>query len=215
MPKPQRPAGGQEDGNWSLAPHLNLDGPVTYREMEFPRQFGLVLLYSELPARALLMVEVTPDRGAVAVGLRSNYCDERNTPASYRDIDRALGKVVDLADLLTQGMIAAQVALTRSRLQDEGISGPERLKQMEQARAQASGIARPRRRHIVTPEFLEEVAVVYRRSLSAGEPPTVAVEKRWGSSHSTAARWVGMARKAGKLGEGSPGKAGEQGSEDR
>lgn len=56
-----------------------------------------------------------------------------------------------------------------------------------------------RRRDRVTDALLREVATVYRDAQEAGEPPTKAVAAHFYKSHSSAARWVGFARKAGHL----------------
>jgi hypothetical protein len=67
------------------------------------------------------------------------------------------------------------------------------------------------RRNRITPKHLEEVASVYREAWRAGEHPTIAVQKHFGVSHSTAARWVGQARRKGKL---RPPAEGSRGGED-
>lgn len=75
-------------------------------------------------------------------------------------------------------------------------------------------IRRPRRRNSVTDDHLREVADTYRRALAAGAPPTKEVAERMGASHSTAARWVKMARDKGFLGATSPGRSGELTTDD-
>lgn len=62
-------------------------------------------------------------------------------------------------------------------------------------------------RHKLTGSHLEEVSAVYRRALMQGKPPTRAVQQRFGTSHSTAAKWVGHARKAGLLPKTTKGAA--------
>lgn len=52
----------------------------------------------------------------------------------------------------------------------------------------------PKRRDSVTRKHLEEVAEVYRQAVEDGAAPTMAVATRFNASHSTATRWVGMAR---------------------
>lgn len=64
------------------------------------------------------------------------------------------------------------------------------------------------RRRRITPEFLAEVAEVYRGALDTGAP-TVAVKDHFNVSHSTAARYVDKARKGGLLGGAKQGHAGE------
>jgi hypothetical protein len=84
---------------------------------------------------------------------------------------------------------------------------------LDAARAEAAVPAVPKlgRRNSVTGKHLGEVVRVYREAFAEGMPPTKAVAEQMGASHSTAARWVGMARKRGLLGPVSPGKSGEEG----
>lgn len=55
------------------------------------------------------------------------------------------------------------------------------------------------RRRKITPEHLKEVARVYQSALANDDPPTRAVERHFAVSHSTAAKWVGAARRADLL----------------
>lgn len=55
------------------------------------------------------------------------------------------------------------------------------------------------RRRKITPEHLGEVAKIYAAAQASDDPPTRAVQHHFGVSHSTAAKWVGAARKAGLL----------------
>ncbi|MEU1219183.1 hypothetical protein [Streptomyces microflavus] len=59
-----------------------------------------------------------------------------------------------------------------------------------------TGIQRRRR---ITPEHLREVAKIYEAAQENGTPPTRAVQTHFAVSHSTAAKWVGAARKDGLL----------------
>lgn len=55
------------------------------------------------------------------------------------------------------------------------------------------------RRRKITPEHLHEVAKIYATAQANDEPPTRAVQAHFAVSHSTAAKWVGAARKVGQL----------------
>lgn len=55
------------------------------------------------------------------------------------------------------------------------------------------------RRRRITPEHLQEVAKIYAKAQDGGEPPTRAVQYHFDVSHSTAAKWVGAARKSDLL----------------
>lgn len=66
-----------------------------------------------------------------------------------------------------------------------------------------------RRRNRITREHLEAVAAVYRAADASGTPPTRAVQQRFATSHSTAAKWVAAARKQGILGAPEGTRGGE------
>lgn len=68
--------------------------------------------------------------------------------------------------------------------------------------------ARKRRRNAVTDQHLRDVVAIYRAAREQGDAPTMAVAEQLDASHSTAARWVGMARHRGFLGPAVPGRAG-------
>jgi hypothetical protein len=56
-----------------------------------------------------------------------------------------------------------------------------------------------RKRHRITEKHLKEVVRVYTEAVEAGAPPTKAVAELFGVAHSTAAKWVGTARRKGML----------------
>ena len=66
------------------------------------------------------------------------------------------------------------------------------------------------RRKRMTDSHLAKVAEVYRVAWQDGSPPTKAVAAKFSVSHSTAARWVGAARKAGHLGPADSSRGGER-----
>ena len=81
---------------------------------------------------------------------------------------------------------------------------------MMQTLKEAFSIPISRRRNRLTAEHLANVAAVYRQAWKDGSPPTKAVAVDFSVSHSTAARWVGAARKAGHLGSADSSRGGEQ-----
>jgi hypothetical protein len=66
-------------------------------------------------------------------------------------------------------------------------------------------IPQPWRRNVLTDDFLKEVASVYRAN--ADSAPIEAIREAWPSAHSTAARWVRLARDRGFLPPTTQGKA--------
>lgn len=81
---------------------------------------------------------------------------------------------------------------------------PAAMASPETRHAADDKLRRSRRRQ-VTPELLQEVADVYNADASGA--PTKAVAEHFWKSHSTAARWVGLARKRRLITKTSPGKA--------
>jgi hypothetical protein len=79
----------------------------------------------------------------------------------------------------------------------------------------AHGMPVRRTRTRVTDSTLQQVAEVYRRAWGAGEPPTLAVANHFYKSHSTAARWVGLARERGYLGKANGTRGGEASPQDQ
>ena len=72
-----------------------------------------------------------------------------------------------------------------------------------------------RTRTRVTESTLKDVAEVYRVAWASGKPPTQAVADAFYKSHSTAARWVGLARQQGHLGRADGTRGGEAGQPER
>lgn len=79
-----------------------------------------------------------------------------------------------------------------------------------EAALDGGSVVRLGRRNRVTDEHLADVAAAYRDADAQGLPPTRTVANQFGTSHSTAARWVGHARRNGLLGPTQAGKSGEQ-----
>jgi len=72
-----------------------------------------------------------------------------------------------------------------------------------------------RTRTRLTDSMLKDVARVYRSAWESGEAPTWAVAKHFHKSHSTAARWVGLARERGYLGKADSTRGGEASQQDQ
>ncbi|MEU1497032.1 hypothetical protein [Streptomyces sp. NPDC005732] len=83
-----------------------------------------------------------------------------------------------------------QMPEIRKALVEAGIPMPE----AETAASQPAEAGVQKRRRI-TVDHLSEVARIYREAQWRDDPPTRAVQEYFGVSHSTAAKWVGAARK--------------------
>ncbi|MFF7884320.1 hypothetical protein ACH40F_29125 [Streptomyces sp. NPDC020794] len=132
---------------------------------------------------------------------------------------RMAGLPVDEAErILGNVQAAGQSMMTGSKEATEALANaPEWLEAFETTRARYDQdhsslvldtipVRGTPRRNSVTKQHLQEVADVYRRAQKA---PTKAVAAHFKASHSTAARWVGMARAEGYLGATKRGQAGE------
>jgi hypothetical protein len=110
-------------------------------------------------------------------------------------------EVADLPDWIAEGLAR------------EGISETLMPAAQEDQRAVYEAFAnkarRPRRGSPVTDEHLGQVAELYRAAVQRGDNPTQTIADTMHAARSTAARWVGLARKRGLLGASLPGRAGE------
>lgn len=86
---------------------------------------------------------------------------------------------------------------------------PDYMKRVGDAMREAGRAPVRRQRNRITPAHLRDVAQVYREAWRRGSAPTKAVSQHFGVSHSTAARWVGLAREAGDLGPADGSRGGE------
>ncbi|MFF7200482.1 hypothetical protein [Streptomyces sp. NPDC008141] len=73
------------------------------------------------------------------------------------------------------------------------------LKTMAQAKQYRPTRAPGSKRYKITEQHLKEVVRIYSESVELGEPPTKAVAEAFEVAHSTAAKWVGAARRSGLL----------------
>lgn len=101
--------------------------------------------------------------------------------------------IVRIVNIITQREIAADidVAGEGDDLDAWGAAFQARLVPAVQA---ANALPLDRRRNRVTDAHLRHVAQVYIAAEAQGRPPTQAVADAFHAGHSTAARWVGMAR---------------------
>lgn len=210
---------------WTVSPTFAQDhvdahpgGSAQVGQLYVPPAFELVVMQrdpddvSEAQFLAVLMYAV--EEGAV--GLRGVY-------SSTHDVDDALAwlrKVQPLEEWRKEAfaLMAASEADRGAELIDEILTKhagvdprteEERTAAISHAIRTAIRTPLRRRRNRITPAHLREVAAIYRGAAAAGEPPTMAVKDHFQVSHSTAARWVGEARKVGELNPADGSRGGE------
>jgi hypothetical protein len=184
-----------------------------------PAQFKVLLTHEDWPTSLCIYGGYSIETGPVLSGLRAV------TPTvSLTDAEALLAATIDRGKLMAElaafmtgvvGAVEIQSDLALLVLAAGEPQGDKRDWHAEFVanRARLWGEARnaipPRRRRVVTAQHLAEVAGIYRAAVIRGEPPTVAVAERFTVSHSTAARWVGLARDAGTLGPAHGKRPGE------
>jgi hypothetical protein len=165
-----------------------------------------------------LVVTVDSERGPIATGIETVETNDGEELRSFSEMAEILRGTIDMSALLRELASdalayrvwdAASPSTPGHRTQEERdqIVGTTRL-----ARDVGYEVAAPRRRHLLTKKHLDEVAAVYREALKKGEPPTKAVQDRYGIAHSTAAKWVWTARRSHSLGPAHGPLAGERAS---
>jgi hypothetical protein len=181
----------------------------------------------ELVVPELFELEVTehdqgnPDNPPLVINLLFAVVDERvelcGLIAPPLEVLDALDHLRDQRSLDGWKRLAL-VSLAEGQAQDalraSGRPGDkeERFDFIVEAMDRANRTPMARRRNRVTAEHLVEVARVYREAWEVGEHPTIAVQNHFEVSHSTAARWVGKARRAGHLGRPAEGARGGEGA---
>jgi hypothetical protein len=155
---------------------------------------------------------VDPDTGPALAGVVAE--GEHTTVREAMDLVAATGGTEDLLTAAT-----ASAAGWCAALQVYGpdvdlaeLTEQERLNfyaVRDAAWRKARPLVRPQQRRRMTRRHLRQVSEVYRAALAEGEAPTIAVREHFRVSHSTAARWVGEARRAGELGPALGSRAGE------
>jgi hypothetical protein len=179
-----------------------------------PKWFEMALWREGWPAEVVISVSIHPTNGPTLTGIRS--ANDSGLPFDeaaklVSNWARPQATLLQWATAEAAAFIAAfefgDKLTADQRSSDEGLRAARQVRDV--VRSVVEPIARPQRRRLVTPELLAEVADVYRTALAAGQAPTQAVERHFTTTHSTAARWVREARKAGVLGQSQGPKAGE------
>lgn len=180
-----------------------------------PKWFDMTLWREDWPAEVVISVSVDPVNGPTMTGIRS----ARGSSLPYQEAAKLVSSWIQPTAALLQWATADAAAFVAAymfgdtfenheeRLSEAGVRSAIRVR--DTVRSIVEPVARPQRRRLITADLLAEVADVYRKALESGQPPTQAVEKHFTTTHSTAARWVREARKAGALGPAQGPKAGE------
>lgn len=207
--------------------------PVQIGNARVPRWFDVRLAHPDWPTKHAvshemtveIAVSVSPDTGPVLAGIRSGrgstatYADALNLLKTTTDLERILQHVTSLAAgiwaaRMVQGIFVGDVDASTPLADLDPADLGRLIWFRDGAAAAAQPATAPTRRRVVTPGLLKDVAEVYRAAYNAGNPPTAAVATHFVTSHRTATRWVGEARKAGFLGPADSTRPGELGDDD-
>lgn len=203
---------------WTIAPEA--PGQILTDTSDGMARVGRI----ELPAAfELLADERDPDTGAVtrnAVLLFAVDEGEIQVMGAFsdtHDVDEALAWLLSLGSL--SGWKRTAITSLAVGEAYEGHKGLDRKDEtavakltadVRSATSEAHTAPVTRRRNRITEGHLKEVAQIYRTATEAGEAPTKAVAGHFTVSHSTAARWVGLARGRALLGQSDGSRGGER-----
>lgn len=193
------------------------DDTLAFHGLTVPAWFTTVWYRPDVAYSVTVFVRVDPELGPLAEGVQVNSAP--GSGLTYRDaaallkgqpVDELLHNVLLMSAKVTtwQGGLDRLGKPTGRDLTDEeqAILGAV----VEQQFTKIDAVQPPVRRRSVTKQLLAEVAEVYRESAAAGRPPTQAVAAHFTATHSSAARWVREARRAGVLGPALGPTAGER-----
>jgi len=186
---------------------VELDGQA------FPRRFDATVSHPDWPFRVVVTVGIDVERGPVLAGVAAHVDLDNDKPVNTaRDALELLSSTIDPTLLLQELAADAVGEVVKWQLYSQS---PERMDMSadvqaeliaqiseahEEARSTAYSASRPRRRRVITKQYLAEVAQIYRAAVSEGRPPTQAVAAHFQTSHSSAAKHVHRARQEGELG---------------
>ncbi len=196
-----------------------------YQGVPFPESFSVRLSHPRWPAEVDLHVVVDRDRGPVPTGLvvQHTTAGDAGTP-SYLEMHEAVRAVVGMSELLREvtadavawivaWQLIEQAHKAHPESHEAGLAAARKHAPLVSAvRDRTYDRAQPRRRRLLTDTYLREVADTYREALAQGLPPTQAVEARYSTSYSNAAKLVRKARDAGLLGAATGPRPGEASS---
>lgn len=200
-------------------------------DTDFPARFDLELKHPTWPIWAVtLTIAIDTETGPLIAGVvaRDHQPPPREHPTRYQDALALIAATWPVKKLLQAAATEVAALLAAERIRGgspdlrfdlEGtaaVYGQEAVQEYVAFVETAAGVAPsaakdagPRRRRRLDVALLRDVAKVYRRAHKAGQPPTAAVAEHFVVSHSTAARWVSEARKAGSLGPAAGTRPGE------
>jgi hypothetical protein len=175
---------------------------VRYRNISLPQAFQITIAPEPHHGEPVEWVAVL----LFSVDSDTDRIDLKGVFASGIDADQAVNRVMKVrpAPMWTQW------ALLRFALDD--LPADLSADQVREAWAQLEDIGSyrtKRGRDRITDQTLERVAEVYRAAWKAGANPTEAVATEFNKARSTAARYVGLARRKGKLGPSDGSRGGE------
>lgn len=148
-----------------------------------------------VPSQFCLAIH-TPDMGSPGAAVIFTY--------EVRGDDVALAHISSVGEDVTAHLTQIVHALTAEQWQQHALAQVAAF--CPKPDAEPAPTPGARNRYLLTSDHLQKVSAVYSDAVKRGEPPTRAVQHHFDTAHSTAAKWVGHARRAGLLPETTPGR---------
>ncbi|WP_432135177.1 hypothetical protein [Streptomyces sp. bgisy154] len=200
-PLPAIPAGWRAiavPSDWDLdAPELRIR-PVTINYVTYPDAFFMVIQTPEMMAEQDPTCIFVDFKASEAEGIE--LVRVRGIGAKWVDY---LGEVAQQFPPTEWTKRAKSVVVQFLQMPEIRKAFADQVGELPLAPGEATTGPAPepgvQRRRKITQDHLEEVAKIYNEAQENDEPPTRAVQNHFGVSHSTAAKWVGAARRSNLL----------------
>lgn len=192
---------------WSFQPRTSRAEPVGHAQVHqimVPSMFETFVFtpHAQGPEHSDVQIYLmyAVSKGEIKLRLVYSPTHEVDEAIAWLRSDRPLTEWLRIA-LMDMAASSATAAIPRVNGAGErvGATATEVVRVAQLAIQEAHGTPLRRRRDRVTDELLREVAEVYQAAQAKGQPPTMTVAEQFYKSHSSAARWVSRARKAGHL----------------
>jgi hypothetical protein len=183
--------------DWDLdVPELRIR-PVTVDYVTYPDAFFMVIQTPEMMAEQEPTGVIANFKASEAEGVRLVKIEGMGRWLDY------LGEIVQKFPPTEWTKRAKGVVVQFLQMPEIRKAFAEAVGEFPLAPAESAAAPVPepgvQRRRKITQDHLQEVAKIYNDAQYNDEPPTRAVQNHFGVSHSTAAKWVGAARRSNLL----------------